>query len=68
MRTMAQRDERLISRREMQALLSFDQLSLREDLARRHALARGLAGWLAGEARGLLRALGLRHGPGQGAR
>jgi chemotaxis receptor (MCP) glutamine deamidase CheD len=59
MQTMAQQEERLISRHEMQALLSFDQLSLREDLARRGALARHLRSRLAGGAQSLLKAFGM---------
>ncbi|GEM_PF-6766753 len=58
MQTMAREDERLISRGEMQALLSFDQLSLREDLARRGQGASGAAGRLMGGLRGALRAFG----------
>jgi hypothetical protein len=59
MQTMARRDDRLVSRMEMQALLSFDQLALREDLARRREGARGLGLRLMGGMRGALRAFGL---------
>jgi hypothetical protein len=68
MHSLARQDERLISRYEMQALLSFDQISLREDLAKRGLRAKGLARRLAGSAQRLLSLLGLRRHAARGAR
>jgi len=64
MQMMARRSDRLVSSLEMQALLSFDQLALREDLAQRGARARRLGLLVAGGLRGALRAFGLAK-PGQ---